>query len=292
MTSGTAGLLAEAASTLAEVGVPTPRADAELLLAHVLGRSRGVVGAGVVTIDAEAEAAFRGLVARRATRTPLQHLTGQAHFRRVSLEVGPGVFVPRPETEVMVGAVLDRLRSTPDPVVLELGTGSGAIAAALADECPTAAIHAVELDPLAHEYAVRNLAGTGVDLRLADLAAALETFPHLRAVTDVVVANPPYIPESAYESVAVEARDFDPPAALWSGEDGLDAIRALLPVAIEALRPGGMLAFEHAEVQSDDVVALTAGTGAFTAVRDNDDLTGRSRFVTATRSARMGGWTT
>jgi release factor glutamine methyltransferase len=283
-------LLTAAAATLARAGVPTPRVDAELLLAHVLGRNRG----GLTSVDdvaADRALTFTQLVDRRARREPLQHLTGQAAFRHVCLAVGPGVFVPRPETEVMTGWVVDRLSAHGGtPVVLELCTGSGAIAAALADEVPAAAISAVELDQAALDFAARNLAATGVRLALGDLVDALRLFPDLAGRCDAVVANPPYIPLEAFESVVPEARDFDPPISLWSGPDGLDAIRGVLAVARDALRPGGLLAFEHAEVQSEAVVSLAAAAGAFTDVRDNLDLTGRARFVTATRVPRMGGW--
>jgi len=282
-------LLTDATGTLATAGVPSPRVDAEILLAHVLGRDRGAL-AGVVDVDAEAALAFNGLVDRRGRREPLQYLTGEAAFRHVMLAVGPGVFVPRPETEVMTGWLIDRLTArVGTPVVLELCTGSGAIAVALADEVPAAEVHAVELDPAALDFAARNLAGTDVRLALGDLADALRLFPDLSGRCDAVIANPPYIPLDAFESVEREAREFDPPVSLWSGSDGLDAIRGVLAVAAEALTAGGLLAFEHAEVQSAAVVSLTAASGAFTDIRDNVDLTGRPRYITATRVARMGG---
>jgi release factor glutamine methyltransferase len=190
----------------------------------------------------------------------------------------------------MTGWLVDRLAALADaPIVLELCTGSGAIAAALADEVPAASIFAVELDQAALDFAARNLADTDVVLGLGDLADALRLFPALAGRCDAVVANPPYIPLEAFESVAPEARDFDPPVSLWSGHDGLDAIRGVLAVATHALKPGGLLAFEHAEVQSEAVVSLTAAVAAFADIRDNLDLTGRPRFITATRVPRMGG---
>ncbi len=282
-------LLTDATGTLARAGVPSPRVDAEILLAHVLDRDRGALAA-VDDVAADEVLAFTGLVDRRRRREPLQYLTGEAAFRHLTLAVGPGVFVPRPETEVMTGWVIDRLIARGGtPVVLELCTGSGAIAAALADELPTAEIHAVELDQAALDFAARNLAGTDVRLALGDLAEALRLFPDLRGRCDAVIANPPYIPLEAFESVEPEARDFDPPMSLWSGNDGLDAIRGVLAVAAEALTVGGVLAFEHAEVQSAAVVSLTAAAGTFADIRDNADLTGRPRYITATRVARMGG---
>ena len=136
---------------------------------------------------------------RRATREPLQHLTGIAGFRHVELQVGPGVFVPRPETELLAGWAVEQCSVLVDPVVVDLCTGSGAIAKAVADEVPTARVHAVELDEGAHAWAVRNLTGTGVDLRLGDLATA---FGDLAGTVDVLTCNPPYIPLDAWESVA------------------------------------------------------------------------------------------
>ena len=150
---------------------------------------------------------FEALVSRRAHREPLQHLTGRAWFRHVELVVGPGVFVPRPETELLAGWAIEQAGAVSEPVVVDLGTGSGAIAKSVADEVPAARVHAVEVDELAHRYATLNLAGTGVDLRLGDLAAAFE---ELAGTVDVVVSNPPYIPLDAWESVALEARDHDP----------------------------------------------------------------------------------
>ena len=279
--TGRRALLAEAVAALAAGGVASPEADAAGLLAHVLGTTRG----GLVLVDAvpaaEAER-YRALVARRAAREPLQHLTGSAAFRHVELAVGPGVFVPRPETELLAGWAVERatalLATVPAPVVVDLCTGSGAIAAALADEVPQARVHAVELSPDAHAWAERNLAGTGVDLRLGD---AFSAFDDLLGAVDVVVCNPPYVPLEAWESVAPEARDHDPHLALFSGEDGLDAIRVLAVRAAQLLRVGGVLGVEHADVQGRSVPAVLAATGRWVDVRDHEDLAGRARFTTA-----------
>lgn len=279
--TGRRALLAEAVAALAAGGVASPEADAAALLAHVLGTTRG----GLVLVDAvpaaEAER-YRALVARRAAREPLQHLTGSAAFRHVELAVGPGVFVPRPETELLAGWAVERatalLATVPAPVVVDLCTGSGAIAAALADEVPQARVHAVELSPDAHAWAERNLAGTGVDLRLGN---AFSAFDDLLGAVDVVVCNPPYVPLEAWESVAPEARDHDPHLALFSGEDGLDAIRVLAVRAAQLLRVGGVLGVEHADVQGRSVPAVLAATGRWVDVRDHEDLAGRARFTTA-----------
>ena len=270
-------LLAGASRRLDQAGVASARTDAELLLAHVLGRPRGALVLLDEVADADVEA-FEVLLARRAGREPLQHLTGSAWFRTVQLAVGPGVFVPRPETELLAGWALEHLADLPGPVVVDLGTGSGAIAAALAAEAPHARVHAVELDEQAYAWAARNLSGTGVDLRHGDLATA---FDDLAGQVDVVVSNPPYVPLEAWESVAPEARDHDPHLALFSGDDGLDAIRVLAVRAQVLLRRGGVLGVEHADVQGDAVPGVLAGAGGWTEVVDHRDLAGRARFTTA-----------
>jgi release factor glutamine methyltransferase len=270
-------LLAGAAARLDAAGVPSPEHDAAELLAHVLGTDRSRLPL-VDDVPAETAAAYDVLVARRAERVPLQHLTGTAHFRLATLAIGPGAFVPRPETELLAGWAIERALELEAPVVVDLCTGSGAIARAVADEAPHATVHAVELDPAAHAWAERNLAGTGVDLRRGDLAGA---FPDLDGTVDVVVCNPPYIPLEAWESVAAEARDHDPHLALFSGADGLDAIRALEERAAALLRPGGVVGAEHADVQGESAPAVFAATGRWTDVRDHPDLAGRPRYLTA-----------
>ena len=270
-------LVADAVAALAAGGVASPEADAAALLAHVLGTTRG----GLVLVEEVGEdraATYAALVARRAAREPLQHLTGTAAFRHVELAVGPGVFVPRPETELLAGWAVERASDLASPVVVDLCTGSGAIAASVAAEVPHAEVHAVELSPDAHAWAERNLAGTGVDLRLGD---AFTAFDDLLGRVDVVVCNPPYVPLEAWESVAPEARDHDPHLALFSGDDGLDAIRQLAVRAADLLRTGGVLGVEHADVQGESVPAVLAATGRWTDVRDHEDLAGRARFTTA-----------
>jgi release factor glutamine methyltransferase len=270
-------LVADAVRRLAEAGVASPESDAEQLLAHVLGieRSRLVL---VDDVDDDDVAAYDALVGRRAAREPLQHRTGRAYFRRVELIVGPGVFVPRPETELLAGWAIEQAGLVDEPVVVDLGTGSGAIAKAVADEVPGARVHAVEKDEHAYHYATLNLRGCGVDLRLGDLA---KTFDDLAGTVDVVVSNPPYIPLEAWESVAVEARDHDPALALWSGADGLDAIRVVEQRAALLLRPGAVVGVEHADAQGESAPAVFAATGRWADVRDHRDLAGRPRFVTA-----------
>jgi release factor glutamine methyltransferase len=284
-------LLGGATARLSSAGVESPEHDADELLAHVLRvpRSRLPV---IDDVPASLAEQYDALVARRAAREPLQHLTGVAHFRHVQVQVGPGVFVPRPETEVLAGWVIEAATAVvstpaqhgrgptdgPGPVVVDLGTGSGAIAKAVAHEVPGARVHAVELDESAHAWAARNLAGTGVDLRHGDLA---EAFDDLAGCVDVVVSNPPYIPFDAWESVAVEVRDHDPELALYASGDGLDLIRVVEGRAARLLRPGGAVAVEHADVQGESAPAVFRTTGRWEQVRDHADLAGRARFVTA-----------
>lgn len=275
------GLLRQAAEALAGAGVESPEHDARELLAHVLGVPRLQVTLAADPTDDQRQR-YAGLVARRARREPLQHLTGTAAFRHVEVAVGPGVFVPRMETELLAGWAVDRAREVAAagdaPVVVDLCTGSGAIALAVATEVPEAVVHAVELSEDAHAWAARNLAGSGVDLRLGDMA---EAFGDLDGTVHVVTCNPPYIPLEAFESVAPEARDHDPERALWSGEDGLDAMRLLERSAARLLRPGGVVGAEHADVQGESAPAVFSRAGRWSDVRDHPDLAGRPRFLTA-----------
>ena len=266
-----------AADRLRDAGVASPERDADELLAHVLGTTLGRLPLLESADETEVEA-YEALVTRRAAREPLQHLLGTAAFRHVELEVGPGVFVPRPETELLAGWAIEQATPLASPVVVDLCTGSGAIARAVADEVPHARVHAVELDEAAHHWAVRNLAGTGVDLRLGDLADA---FDDLAGTVDVVVCNPPYIPLDAWESVAPEARDHDPHLALFSGDDGLVAMRVLERRAALLLKSGGVVGAEHADVQGASAPAVFSTTGRWAEVRDHTDLAGRALYLTA-----------
>ncbi|WP_132300878.1 peptide chain release factor N(5)-glutamine methyltransferase [Kribbella sp. VKM Ac-2568] len=271
-------LLAEATARLAEAGVASPDYDAAELLAHVTGSSR--LQLGLVEPTAEQEAQYAVLVGRRAQREPLQHLTGTAAFRYRELAVGPGVFVPRPETEVLVGWILDRLVGVEAPLVVDLCSGSGAIAGAVATERPDSTVHAVELSPEACVWARRNLAGTGATLHEGDIDGCL---PELNGKVDAVISNPPYIPLTAWESVTAEVRDHDPALALWSGDDGLDEIKVVAATAGRLLKPGGWFGCEHADVQGESAPAVFTSTGLFTEVRDQLDLAGRHRFTTGRR---------
>lgn len=279
-------LIEEAAEALAAAGVASPEVDATILLSYVTGIPWSMVKLRARPMP-EQITAFRDLIAARSRRVPLQHLTGSAPFRHVDLEVGPGVFIPRPETELLAGWAIEEARRAIDdrtggPVVVDLCTGSGAIALSLVREVSEARVHAVELDETAYAWAMRNLSESGVDLRIGDAADA---FPDLNGTVDVVVANPPYIPLDAWESVAPEARDHDPELALWSGQDGLDAIRAIEATAWRLLKPGGVVGIEHADAQGEsapDVFVSAEGHGWLDVV-DNLDLADRPRYVTARR---------
>ncbi|WP_460547922.1 peptide chain release factor N(5)-glutamine methyltransferase [Geodermatophilus aquaeductus] len=281
-------MLAGAARRLAEAGVESPRVDAELLLAHVLGVARTALLTRDDVDDAAADR-FAALLDQRAERVPLQHLTGRAPFRHLELAVGPGVFVPRPETEQLVEWALAQLTGVDEPVVVDLGAGSGAIALSLAHEHPGARVTAVERDPQAvewtrHNAALRAAAGDRAVTVLTGDMTDPALLRDLDGTVDLVVSNPPYVPDGA--RVPREVADHDPPLALWGGPDGLDVVRGLLTTAARLLRPGGALGIEHADQQGSALPALVRGTGDFTDVADHPDLVGRPRFTTARRSAR------
>ncbi|MGY1796907.1 peptide chain release factor N(5)-glutamine methyltransferase [Blastococcus sp. SYSU D00868] len=278
--------MADAARRLAAAGVASPRVDAELLLAHVTGCTR----TGLLTLDAVDEAAadrFAALVEQRADRVPLQHLTGRAAFRHLELAVGPGVFVPRPETEQLVEWALTRLAGAAEPVVVDLGTGSGAIALSIAHEHPGARVAAVERDADAVEWTRLNAAARAAagDRPVEVLAGDMTDRRLLRALdgrVDLVVSNPPYVPDGA--RLPREVADHDPPLALWGGPDGLDVVRGLLTTAARLLRPGGALGIEHADQQGTALPALVRASGGWDDVADHPDLAGRPRFTTALRA--------
>jgi release factor glutamine methyltransferase len=274
-----------ATRVLTAAGVESARADAETLLAHELGVSRGRVQALAVAggdVEPAVLARFARLVERRAEREPLQHLTGRAGFRTVELAVGPGVFVPRPETEVVAQLAIDAARGMDRPVVVDLATGSGAIALAVAAEVPAAVVTGVERNPSALAWARRNVAGLALpNVRVleGDLADAL---PGLAGSVDVVVSNPPYIPDGMIPRDP-EVRLHDPADALFGGPDGLDPMRAVVATAARLLRPGGLLVVEHGEHQGAGVRALLPAP-AWRSTATHRDLTDRDRATTARRT--------
>ena len=276
--------IALATVRLADAGVESPRADAELIAAHLHGVSRTALH---LVPDARFDPRFWDDVARREAREPLQHITGNAYFRYLELAVGPGVFVPRQETEVMTGWAIERLAEmdVARPVVADLGTGSGAIALSIAQEVPGAVVHAVEADPLARQWTERNIASVAaaaphtagrVILHAGDFGSALA---ELDGQVDLVVSNPPYIPIGAW--VPPEVGEYDPATALWGGADGLDAVRVVDATAKRLLRSGGLVAVEHGAPQGPAVYWVFAEENGWRDTRNHLDLAGRDRFVTA-----------
>jgi release factor glutamine methyltransferase len=275
-----------ATAVLAAAGVPSPAVDAQLLAAHLLGVSRGELAA-MLFGTAVAPSGYDAFIARRAAREPLQHITGTAYFRHLELAVGKGVFVPRPETESVVQLgidVLTQLRqdrgADGELVAVDLGTGSGAIAAAMATEVPDSRVYAVELSDDAFPWAQRNLAGTGATLVHGDMRTA---FMELNGTVDVVVSNPPYIPAAAIPR-DIEVRLHDPHMALYGGgADGMEMPTAAAATAARLLHPGGFFVMEHAEVQAEQMAALLNDSGLWENVRTHVDLTGRDRATSGLR---------
>lgn len=286
-------LIRSGAAQLAEAGVGSPTVDATALLAHAWGSAVGqvrrlsIVGA---VVPPEVASRYAALLCERAARVPLQHLTGTASFRHLELAVGPGVFTPRPETELLVDHVLRALASAADgsaftraPRIVDLCTGSGAIALAIKQECPDAEVYAVELSPDAHAWAELNRDRTGLDVDIR-LGPAQEAFPELTGAVDVVASNPPYIPDDMVP-VDPEVRDHDPEVALYGGS--ADGLRIPLEVAARAaqlLRPGGVLVMEHADTQGDSLPEALRRTGDWAEVSDAVDLAGRARHTLAVRA--------
>jgi release factor glutamine methyltransferase len=270
----------EATAVLAAAGVPSPRVDAELLAEHLLGVGLGRLRA-LLLGDSPAPEGYADLVAERAQRIPLQHLTGVAHFRYLELAVGPGVFIPRPETESVVQLVIDRLQGVAHPKVVDLGTGSGAIAGSIAHEVPGAEVHAVEFSEFAHAWAAKNLQPLGVTLVRGDLRDAL---PEHNGTFDVVVSNPPYIPAEAIPNEP-EVALHDPPEALYGGgADGMELPTAAAASAARLLVPGGYFVMEHAEVQAAWIASMLNRTGLWSEVTTHRDLNGKERATSAVRT--------
>ena len=278
-----------ATATLAGAGVPSPGVDAAELAAHLLGVSTTRLGMTPL-VESSWLAEYSALVARRAERVPLQHLVGTVQFGRAVLDVGPGVFIPRPETESLAAWALDAIDDVRQPVVVDLCTGSGAIALAISAARPDARVIAVERAPAALRWARRNIGrhvgagGTTVELRGGDVMDQ-RLLADLDAAADLVTANPPYVPDGT--PVEPEVAGFDPPEAVFGGPDGLGVIRPLISVAAGLLKVGGVLAVEHDDTQGESAPDLLRARRVLTDVVEHPDLAGRPRFVTATR-VRMG----
>ncbi|MFF5179322.1 peptide chain release factor N(5)-glutamine methyltransferase [Micromonospora sp. NPDC000316] len=276
-----------AARVLAAAGVEPARVEAELLTAYVLGVPRGRL-ALADDLDDDQVTRLDELVERRASREPLQHLTGRAGFRHLELAVGPGVFVPRPETELLAGWGVEQGRARPDPLVVDLCSGSGAIALAVAQELPGARVVAVERSSAALVWLRRNAAErAAAGDRPIEVVEADVTAPDLLADlvgrVDVLLCNPPYVPVEVV--VPPEVAGHDPAEAVFGGVDGLTVIRPVLTRAADLLRPGGVVGVEHDDTHDVAVPALLVADGRFTAVTEHRDLTGRPRYATASRSA-------
>ena len=278
-------LLAQTTQKFSAAGIESAQADAEILLGFVLGLNRGELLSQAITggeIDIAALETFLNLATRRAQREPLQHLTGVANFRTLELQVGPGVFVPRFETETVVEKALELLDAMElsAPVVVDLATGSGAIALSIAVERPSASVYAVELSQDALNYTRVNFAkyAPSAVLLQGDLA---EAFPDLKGKVDLLVSNPPYIPDEMIP-IYPEVHLHDPAMALYGGSDGLDLVRKVVSRALELVRPGGKLVIEHADMQGASVRQVLLDYG-WQKVETGKDLAGRDRMVSASR---------
>lgn len=290
--------LIDATQRLTASGIETARTDAELLLCHVLEIPRARL-LTVTELTREQRMAFEGLLSKRMSRYPLQHLTGVAPFRYLELEIGPGALVPRPETEVVVEAAIRHLRALPAPVhVLDLCSGAAPIALAIATEVPGAVVVGIEKFADAQQWAVRNRAkyaskiaavGSSLELVDGDVTMAGTYAPYARSI-DVVISNPPYIPDGMVPRDP-EVSLHDPKEALFGGADGLDIVRPLLDGAAYTLKDDGMLVIEHADAQGEDagvlgVPEVVRAQGDFVDVVDHNDLTGRPRCTVARRKPR------
>lgn len=271
--------ITNATATLSQAGVESAEHDAKALAVHVLGLKKLSDLAFHDTID---EPLYDELVGRRAKREPLQHLTGSTGFRYLELVVGPGVFVPRPETEAVVGWAVEALKGTDKPLIVDLCTGSGTCALALANEVPGARVHAVERDVGALEWAARNAknraAAGDPEVQLHE-GSVEDCLRELDGTVDLVISNPPYVAENERHLPDPEVVDHDPEIALFAGVDGLDVIRLVEQAAKRLLKPGGLVVVEHSDRQGTSAPAVFRD--GWTEVQDHQDLTGRDRYVTA-----------
>jgi release factor glutamine methyltransferase len=276
----------EAERMLADAGVASPRVDAETLAAHVVGVERGRLMLQPLVDPAQVEA-LRRLVVRRAAREPLQHLIGTAVLGPVTVAVGPGVFTPRPETELLLEWGLKAIAGTRSPLVVDLCTGSGALALGVAASRPDAVVHGVEADSRALSWARRNVSahiaagGTPVTLHAADVRWN-DLLVDLESDVDLVLCNPPYVPDGT--PLPPEVSDWDPPGAVFGGPDGLEIIRAVVAASVGLLRYGGHLAIEHDDTHGEVVPDLLRRRRVVTEVEEHLDLNGRPRFATARRA--------
>ncbi len=279
----------EAAELLADAGVWTPRDDAEVLAAHVLGVDRADLSPEML-LDPSTVDTLRRLVGRRADRIPLGHITGSATLGGIEVSVGPGVFVPRVHTEPLLTWGLEVVSAVPEPVVVDLCTGSAAIALAVAHARPDAVVYAVDCDPVALACARRNAdrraadGDTPIRLHAGDVTDPA-LFTELDGTVDLVLANPPNVAEGVV--LLPEWGEHHPRQAIYAGDDGMAVIRPIVDLAARLLRPGGGLGIEQHDSQVESLPALLRGHGAFTDVGTRLDHTGRPRHTTA-RKRRTG----
>ncbi|MCW2614385.1 MAG: prmC [Frankiales bacterium] len=275
-----------ATDRLAAAGVASPEHDARALAVHVLGLAKPSDLLMLDDLTSEQADAYDKLVGRRADRVPLQHLTGSVGFRYIELEVGPGVFVPRPETESVVQWAVDAVRAEgwTAPLCVDLCTGSGTMAFALANELPGATVHAVERDEGALAWTRRNAQNrvkAGDPEVQLHLGSAEDALPGFDGTLDLVVSNPPYVATTEAHIPDPEVLDHDPGIALWAGEDGLDVIRLVEQAARRLLKPGGLVVVEHSDRQGTTAPAVFLEAGGWSEVQDHRDHADRDRYVTA-----------
>jgi len=275
-------LLSESSSKLKEAGVISATVDAELITCYCLGISRSELSLMVATnqeFPQESLNEFQLALARRVARQPLQHITGTAPFRHLELNVGPGVFTPRPETEQVVGFAMEKITNFQSPLIVDLCSGSGAIAISLATEIPESKVFAVEKSEEAFGYLLQNAASYGlVDdyLRNEDLQNSLS---ELDGKVDLVISNPPYIPNDAIP-IDLEVQLHEPSMSLYGGVDGLDVIRQISIRAKKLLKSGGLLVLEHADSQSNAIGKLLLA-GGWLEIEARADLAGKERMISA-----------
>jgi release factor glutamine methyltransferase len=255
------------------------RLDAETLLMHAVGRERSYLYAHPeLELSCSDVSRYSAMLDRRAAGEPLQYITGHRQFWGLDLEVNPSVLIPRPETEHLVEAAIELLRTKPMARVIDVGTGSGCIALALAKELPQVEIEAVDISPEALAVARGNAQRLGLERVKCALSDLLEKFLHQDARFDMVVSNPPYVGESEADKLQVEVREHEPHCALFGGEQGLDIYRRLIPQAKQVLTPGGWLAMEIGFSQQAAILDLLSD---WKEVRSIADLRGIPRVVVA-----------
>ena len=265
-------------------GVLSPSVDAELLGCFILETNRSELTLLAISNEIFPEnklVDFLEAVGRREKRVPLQHITGLAPFRHLELEVGPGVFIPRPETEQLVDLAMHKISDISNPVIVDLCTGSGAIAISISTEVPGSNVYAVELSQDAFTFLTRNYQRYGLDPRTLRNENLTTAFEELASSVDLVVSNPPYIPDAAVP-IDLEVKLHDPSLALYGGVDGLDVIRQISTRAMHLLRPGGHLVLEHAHTQAPAISELLLTQG-WQEVVSASDLTGKDRMISAVR---------